>query len=146
MTRPLDERARGFLQRQRVAHLATASASGAPHVVPICFALLADTVYIAIDEKPKTSRLSRLRRLRNILENPEVAIVADLYDDADWTKLGFVLLRGKARVITPPSTEHSEAVHALRERYAQYRAMALESRPIIAADITAITSWGRLEP
>ena len=72
----MDERVRRFLQRQRVAHLATADASGAPHVVPICYVLSGETVYIAIDEKPKTSNVHRLRRLRNIAENAHVAIVA----------------------------------------------------------------------
>jgi PPOX class probable F420-dependent enzyme len=138
------ELARGFLERRRVAHLATADASGAPHVVPICFALVGETVYIAIDEKPKTSEVTRLRRLRNIAENPRVAIVADVYDDQDWSQLGFVLLRCTASVLSPQVTEHALAVDALREKYPQYRAMALESRPVIAAQITAVTPWGQL--
>ena len=141
----MDERVRRFLQRQRVAHLATADASGAPHVVPICYVLSGETVYIAIDEKPKTSNVHRLRRLRNIAENAHVAIVADVYDDEDWSKLGFVLLRADARVLAPESSEHTCAVAALRARYPQYRTMALESRPVIAARITSITAWGRLD-
>ncbi|HEY1298453.1 MAG TPA: pyridoxamine 5'-phosphate oxidase family protein, partial [Chloroflexota bacterium] len=56
----VDQQTRHFLERQRVAHLATADASGAPHVVPICFALLAETLYIAIDEKPKVDDVHRL--------------------------------------------------------------------------------------
>ena len=142
----MDERVRRFLERQRVAHLATADSSGAPHVVPICYVLLDETVYIAIDEKPKASNLSRLRRLKNIAENPRVAIVADVYDDEDWSRLGFVLLRAEARVLSPESDEHAGAVAALRARYAQYREMALETRPMIAARITSISPWGRLEP
>lgn len=72
---PLDDRARAFLRRRRVAHLATADAAGAPHVVPVCFALAGETVYIAIDRKPKSG--APLKRLRNIAENPSVALVAD---------------------------------------------------------------------
>jgi nitroimidazol reductase NimA-like FMN-containing flavoprotein (pyridoxamine 5'-phosphate oxidase superfamily) len=72
MTR-VDEQTRRFLERRRVAHLATADASGEPHVVPICFTLLAETLYIAIDEKPKRGDVRQLRRLRNIGENPRVA-------------------------------------------------------------------------
>ncbi len=95
----MDDRTRRFLERQRVAHLATADARGAPHVVPVCFALLDDTLYIAIDEKPKQADIWRLRRMRNIAANPQVAVVADVYDDADWSRLGFALVRGRARVL-----------------------------------------------
>jgi PPOX class probable F420-dependent enzyme len=140
----LDEEARAFLERQRLAHLATADASGAPHVVPICFALVGETLYIAIDEKPKRGDPLRLRRLRNIAETRRVAIVVDVYDDRDWSRLGFVLVRGLARVLTE-GIEHERAVGALRLRYVQYRAMALEDRPVIAADIERITKWGRLD-
>jgi PPOX class probable F420-dependent enzyme len=141
----VDDQTRRFLERRRVAHLATADAAGAPHVVPICFALLGDTLYIAIDEKPKIGDLSRLRRLRNIAENPRVAIVADVYDDLDWTRLGFVMLRASARLLDPPTAEHAQAVAALREKYSQYQAMALEARPVIAADIARVSTWGRLD-
>jgi PPOX class probable F420-dependent enzyme len=142
MTR-LDERARQFLERQRLAHLATADAAGVPHVVPICFALVGETVYVAIDEKPKTTNLGQLRRLRNIIANPRVAIVADVYDDVDWSRLGFVLLSAHARVVTE-GAEHVAAVSALRGRYQQYDAMALEARPVIAADVDHVTAWGHL--
>jgi PPOX class probable F420-dependent enzyme len=146
----MDDPTRGFFERQRVARLATADARGTPHVVPICFVLLGDTVYIAIDEKPKTAQFVRLRRLRNIAENPRVAIVADVYFDDDWSQLGFVMLRATARVISPADSsdadEHAHAVRALRDRYPQYRAMALDERPVIAADVTSVTAWGRLDP
>jgi PPOX class probable F420-dependent enzyme len=141
----LDEVARRFLDRQRVAHLATSDAHGTPHVVPICFAVIGDSVYVAIDEKPKSGDPRRLRRLRNISENPRVAIVADVYDDHDWSRLGFVLLRCRARLLEGGDAEHARAVAALRERYAQYRQMGLDERPVIAADIEQVTAWGRLE-
>ena len=80
-----------FIERRRVAHLATADATGRPHVVPVCFAHLDGRFYIAIDEKPKRSL--RLKRLRNIEENPQVALVFDRYDD-DWSRLGWVLVQG----------------------------------------------------
>jgi PPOX class probable F420-dependent enzyme len=142
-TMSLDERTRRFLETQRVAHLATSSAKGAPHVVPICFVLLGQTLYVAIDEKPKRGDVRRLRRLRNIAENPRVAVVADHYDE-DWTQLGFVLAHASARVLTGEDDEHVRAVAALREKYPQYRSMALEVRPVIAADIESVTAWGRL--
>jgi PPOX class probable F420-dependent enzyme len=140
----VDGQARGFLDRQRVAHLATADATGAPHVVPICFALVDETVYVAIDEKPKRGAPTQLRRLRNIAQNPQVAVVADVYDDDNWSRLGFVLMRGRARVLIG-GEEHRLALQALRARYPQYRSMALEQRPVIAIHIEKVTSWGQVQ-
>jgi coenzyme F420-0:L-glutamate ligase/coenzyme F420-1:gamma-L-glutamate ligase len=144
----VDESTRRFLERQRVAHLATADAGAEPHVVPICFALIDETIYVAIDEKPKHVDFWRLRRLKNIAENARVAIVADVYDDRDWSRLGFVLVRAAGRVLGPeadPASEHSRAVRELRLKYPQYVSMALDERPVIAADIHSVTTWGRLE-
>jgi len=140
----LDERARLFLERQRVAHLATADAAGVPHVVPICFALVGDRVYVSLDEKPKQGAPMQLRRVRNIEANPEVAVVADVYDDGDWTQLGFVLVHGRAHMLSDED-EHRRAVAALRDKYAQYRAMALDDRPVIAIAVERVTTWGRIE-
>jgi PPOX class probable F420-dependent enzyme len=140
----IDERARRFLERQRVAHLATADALGAPHVVPICFALIGETVFVSIDEKPKRGAPMQLRRLRNIEANPHVALVADVYDDGDWSRLGFVLVRGRARIVLV-GPEHMRGLAALRAKYAQYRAMALEGRPVIAIDVEHVTSWGQID-
>ncbi|HEY0582963.1 MAG TPA: TIGR03668 family PPOX class F420-dependent oxidoreductase [Chloroflexota bacterium] len=138
--------ARGFLMRQRVARLATVDESGAPHVVPVCFALVEQTVYIAIDEKPKRvgREVRRLQRLRNIAAEPRVALVADVYDDADWGRLGWVMARGTARVLEE-GQEHAAALAALRGKYAQYAAMALEGRPVIALAIERLTAWGELD-
>jgi PPOX class probable F420-dependent enzyme len=144
MSAKLNAEAWRFFERQRVAHLATSSAGGAAHVVPVCFALLDETVYVAIDDKPKrVDQPRRLRRLRNILENPRVAMVADVYDDRDWARLGFVLLHGTARVLDD-GPEHARAIEVLRAKYPQYRDMALEARPVIAADIRRVTAWGQL--
>src|SRR6266576_3398748 len=107
----------------------TASADGTPHVVPICFARLDDRVYVAIDEKPKRGTPGQLRRMRNIAANPRVAIVADVYDDDDWSRLGFVLLTGRARVLVDDE-EHRRAVEVLRAKYRQYASIALDERPV----------------
>jgi PPOX class probable F420-dependent enzyme len=136
----VDDDARAFLDRQRVAHLATASADGRPHVVPICFARLGDRLYVAIDEKPKRGQPGQLRRVRNILANPRVAIVADVYSE-DWSRLGFVLVSGRSRLLSD-GDEHQSAVSALRSKYAQYATMALDDRPVIAVDVEHVTRWG----
>ncbi len=137
-----------FLHSRRVAHLATAGPGAEPHVVPVCFAVAIrsdmeeDRCYIAIDEKPKRSAPGRLKRLRNIAANPAVALVADRYDD-DWSRLGYVLLHGRARVLEG-GPEHAEALRLLRQRYAPYRTMELEKRPVIAIAIERATGWGDL--
>ena len=127
-----------------MAHLATADGRGAPHVVPICFALVDETVYVAIDEKPKRGAPMHLQRLRNIAQNPRVAVVADMYDDRDWSRLGFVLIRGSARVLDA-GDEHRRALEVLRTKYVQYRTMALDERPVIAIQVERVTTWGHID-
>lgn len=134
---------RAFLARQRVGHLATVDRSGDPHVVPVCYAVGERTLYIPIDEKPK--RTDRpLKRMRNILETGRAAVVVDHYDE-DWTRLGWVLLRGTAELVHPGSHEQHEAIALLRQRYPQYATMALETRPVIALRIERVTAWGFLD-
>ena len=70
-----------------------------PHVVPVCFALSDDTLYITIDEKPKRGVGPPLKRLQNIAQNATVAIVVDRYEE-DWGRLGWVMLRGEAEILT----------------------------------------------
>jgi PPOX class probable F420-dependent enzyme len=108
--------------------------------VPVCFGLRGDTVYIAIDEKPKTGDYTRLRRLRNIAANPQVQLLFDEYDDTDWSRLRYVQLRGTARIIER-GEEHDGAVALLRHRYQQYVEMALESRPVIVVDVERVVEW-----
>src|SRR6266699_6264504 len=117
-----------FIQMQRVAHLATADADGHPHVVPVCYAFDGTHFYTPLDEKPKRVAGSKLRRVRNIQARPEVALVIDQYDD-DWSHLGYVLVQGRAQLLQPEDTTHAHALALLRERYSQYRTMALEKYP-----------------
>ncbi len=88
------------------------------------------TLYITIDEKPKRASARPLKRLRNMMDNPSVAFVADRYDE-DWRQLGWVMLRGHAEILAD-GPEHDRAQVLLRERYAQYRAMQLAELPVIA--------------
>ena len=129
---------RAFLESQRVAHLATADAAGIPNVGPVCFAVAGDSVYMTIDRKPKSGR--PLKRLRNIAENPHVTLTADHYDDDDWSRLRWVMVRGRAEVLES-GAEHDEAQQRLRDKYPQYRAMDLAPLPVIAVRIERITSW-----
>jgi PPOX class probable F420-dependent enzyme len=115
-----------------VARLATVDRDGRPHVVPICFVLDGDTLYTAVDEKPKRTR--RLKRLENIEANPQVEVVIDHYED-DWSKLWWVRLRGTARIVEDP-----RAVELLAAKYPQYRAQP-PAGPVIAIEIEGRSEW-----
>jgi PPOX class probable F420-dependent enzyme len=137
----LSEQQARFLASCRVGHLATADRRAQPHLVPVCFVVSGGALYISIDEKPKGDP-RRLKRLRNIVENPFAAFVADRYDE-DWTRLGWVMLRGPAEILTE-GAEHDRAQDLLRARYRQYQAMELEGLPVIAIRIERVASWGNL--
>lgn len=133
---------RGFLDRSRVAHMATADRLGVPHLVPVCFCLDGLSVYITIDEKPKRTDIP-LKRVRNILENPAVALTVDRWDE-DWTRLAWIMLRGNATILAN-GVEHDAAQDRLRLRYTQYRTMDLKPLPVIAVRIERVLSWGALD-
>jgi PPOX class probable F420-dependent enzyme len=137
----LNEVQRQFLDKSRVGRLATADKSGVPHVIPVCYAVAEDTLYVTIDEKPKRRDIP-LKRVRNILENPNAAFVCDRWDE-DWGRLGWVMLRGNAEILYD-GPEHDRAQELLRARYPQYRAMNLAELPVIALRIARATSWGEL--
>jgi PPOX class probable F420-dependent enzyme len=106
--------------------------NGRPHVVPICFAIDGDTVYTAVDEKPKRTR--RLKRLANIEANPYVEVLIDHYED-DWSRLWWVRLRGVARIVEDP-----HAVELLAAKYPQYREQP-PAGPVIAVTIEERSTW-----
>jgi len=130
-----------FLASCRVGHLATADAQAIPHLVPVCFVVSGGALYITIDQKPKGD-VRALKRLRNITENPVASFVADRWDE-DWSRLGWVMLRGPAQILDD-GAEHEQAQALLRSRYPQYRQMELSGLPVIAIRIERVTSWGDL--
>jgi PPOX class probable F420-dependent enzyme len=138
---PLRAAERDFLARSRVGYLATADTRAAPHVVPVCFVVSENTLYITVDQKPKRDPRA-LKRLRNLAENPVAAFVVDRWNE-DWTRLGWVMLRGPAEILAN-GAEHDRAQAWLCERYPQYRGMRLADLPVIALRITRVASWGHL--
>jgi len=139
--RMLSEQEARFLASRRIGHLATADARATPHLVPVCFVVSDGVLYITIDQKPKGDPRT-LKRLKNIIENPVAAFVADRYDE-DWTRLGWVMLRGPAAILAE-GAEHDGAQALLRSRYPQYWEMELAGLPVIAVRIDRVTSWGNL--
>ena len=149
MTRRPTEAELAFVAGRRVAHLATTGAAGEVTLHPFCFALIGGQVgpeiVTALDEKPKSVEDRRLGRVRDILERPEVAIVADEYQE-DWSRLGWVHLRGSASLLEPSDQSHSAAVTALRAKYRQYERMGLEDRLVIRIAVQSGSSWSGLGP
>jgi PPOX class probable F420-dependent enzyme len=135
----LNKKELALIRSARVAHLATADAKGQPHVIPICFVFDGKNFYSPIDEKPKRVAPQKLKRIRNILENPQVSLVIDSYNE-DWRKLNYVLLFGKARVLVS-GVKHRNAVKLLRRKYSQYREMTIDRLPMILVRPTRIRSW-----
>jgi PPOX class probable F420-dependent enzyme len=120
-----------------VARLATADADGRPHVVPMVFVLAGETIYSAVDAKRKRTR--SLRRLANVAANPQVAVLADCYDD-DWRKLWWVRADGTGRVLGVEEPEGRDAVARLVERYPQYREQP-PAGPVLAIDVERWSGW-----
>ncbi|MGC2413237.1 MAG: TIGR03668 family PPOX class F420-dependent oxidoreductase [Stellaceae bacterium] len=137
----LTERQRRFLDHGRVGHLATADAKGAPHLVPVCYAIDDVALYITVDEKPKQRDIP-LKRVRNIRDNPQAAFIVDRYDE-DWRRLGWVMLRGAAEILDE-GPEHDHAQALIVARYPQLKAMRIAELPVIALRIARATDWGDL--
>ena len=132
-----------FLARMRVARLATADASGQPHVIPIVFATDGQRLYTPVDEKPKRVAPSRLKRVRNLLVNPQVAVVVDEYDE-DWTRLAWVLVTGQGEIVEAGEA-HALGLRLLQAKYPQYDVMPLEHRLLIVVTPVRVTGWGALD-
>jgi PPOX class probable F420-dependent enzyme len=124
------------LEESYVARLATVDVDGRPHIVPITFGLEDQTLYFAVDFKPK--RTTNLKRLSNIATNPAVSVLIDNYE-SDWSRLWWVRLDGTARIVAEPG-EVESALNLLVKRYEQYR----ETRPagpVVAITIERMTGW-----
>jgi len=134
--------ARRLLERGRVGHLATADAAGRPHVVPVCYAFDERALYFVADQKPKRTAARSLKRLRNLRENPQAALVVDEWDE-DWTRLAWVMVRGPARVETD-TERRADALVLLHRRYPQYDAMRLDdayAHPLVRLSAAHVVTW-----
>jgi PPOX class probable F420-dependent enzyme len=123
----------------RVGRLATVDAAGRPHLVPVCFTLASDetsTVYTAVDDKPKRS--TRLRRVANVAATGVACLLVDEYDE-DWTRLWWVRLDCRARVVADPA-ERSRAVAVLSGKYVQYAARP-PGGPVLALQVERWRGW-----
>ena len=120
------------LATARVGRLATVTADGRPHVVPVCFALHGGTIYTAVDAKPKSTRA--LRRLENVRATGRASLLVDHYEE-DWSRLWWVRVDGAAEVL-----DSDDGIDALAAKYEQYRA-ARPAGPLIAIAPERWRSW-----
>jgi PPOX class probable F420-dependent enzyme len=132
---------REFMVTRRVARLATADSSGAPHVVPVCYAYDAGHIYSALDLKPKRVEGHRLKRVRNIAENSRVALVVDDYLEK-WDELAYVLVRGRAHILEDGERRRS-AEAMLRHKYPQYEGLLDEGCTVIDIVPDRVVWWGK---
>ncbi len=130
------EEARARFAASPVARLATADAEGRPHLVPITFVVDGNTLYFAVDHKPKTT--GDLRRLRNIEQNPCVSVLADHYAD-DWSTLWWARADGRAEVWPQPARRRTP-VGLLRAKYPQYATCPPEG-PVVAITVRRWSGW-----
>jgi len=127
--------ARARFAAARVARLATADAAGRPHLVPVAFAVAGDTIYSAVDAKPKRTRA--LRRLANVRANPAASLLVDHWDEEDWSRLWWVRADGRGRVLDPGEAEARRAVGLLHERYPRQRA----DGEVLAVEVERWSGW-----
>ncbi len=132
------ERQRRLFTAARVARLATADAAGIPHLVPVVFVVVHDTIYTVVDAKPK--RTTALRRLANVAANPAASVLVDHYNDADWSDLWWVRADGTGRVLEADEPEARQAIDLLAERYPQHRDDRPQG-PVLAIDVVRWSGW-----
>ena len=127
-------------EEARVARLATVDDSGAPHLVPVCYATDGHAYYSPIDQKPKRTPPGGLRRLRNIRANPRVALLIDHYEE-DWRRLRWVMVQGRAQLLEA-GAEWMQARDLLEAKYPQYRLMRIgETAPMIKIVPERVLDW-----
>jgi PPOX class probable F420-dependent enzyme len=131
-----------FMERARIARLATANSESRPYLVPVVFVFDGNYFFIPIDEKRKTIKPEKLKRVKNINENPNVALLIDEYSE-DWTKLAFVMVQGRASIVNKSQEKNMrlrEAYKKLRAKYPQYRKTGLGEMCIMIKP-KKIASW-----
>lgn len=129
-----------FIARHRVGRLATADADGAPYAVPVCYAFDGERIYTALDGKPKSVAAGRLKRVRNIRANPNVALLIDDYSE-DWSALAYVMVRGEASIVED-GAERQRAEDLLRQKYPQYERLLEPGCAVIRIAPRRVVGWG----
>ena len=140
----LTEKEKEFLLSHRVARMATVDKHGNPLVLPICYVYNGRDIYTPLDKKPKRVSVKELKRVKNILENPNVSVVVDEYSE-DWDKLGYIIILGTAGLLEY-GKEYEYSLRLLCKKYPQYVEMKLLelNLPVIRIIPLRFISWGRI--
>lgn len=133
-----------FVSEAQVGRLATVSADGEPHVIPVCHALVDGRLVVVLDEKPKTVAPEELQRVHNIQATSLASLVVDQYSE-DWDELGWVRVTGSAELVEPTANGHETGIVALTEKYPQYADQTLSDKPLIRIEPQRVRSWGMLD-
>jgi PPOX class probable F420-dependent enzyme len=131
-----------FIQRVRVARLATIDSEFKPHLVPVVFVFDGNHFFIPVDEKRKKTKPEKLRRIKNIQGNPNVALLIDEYSE-DWSRLAFVMIQGTASVVKyrpQADIQLKQAVKELTTKYTQYQKIGTGEMCIIIKP-EKVASW-----
>lgn len=116
--------------------LATINRTGAPDLVPVCFAIVDGHVAIPVDSvKPKRS--TALGRIRNLERDPRATLLLEQWDAADWSRLWWV----RASLVRAEASPElgGRLVAGLRSRYPQYAGIEFDA--VLTFRIDRIGGW-----
>ena len=108
----ISHNANTYISTHRVARLSTSDSKGQPNVIPICYGFDGQYIYTALDFKSKRVEFRKLKRVTNILSNPQVAVVVDDFSE-DWNDLSYILIIGHAKILEN-GLKRDQEIHRLR--------------------------------
>ena len=130
-----------FVRDARLGRFATVGEHGMPFLQAFCFVWLNGAIYSALDAKPKRVPVEQLKRVRNVLDRPNIGVIIDRWSE-DWSELAYVQFRGTASLLRE-GEERDQALVALHAKYRQYDVMPIEENPTIKITPSGVTVWGR---
>ncbi len=120
-----NQKTKTLIKRAKVARLATVDQKSHPYVVPVVFVFHENSFFIPLDDKTKSVNPKKLKRVKNIVGNPNVTLLIDKYQN-DWKKLFFLMIHGTATVIDGKNSKLMDKIHKLLiSKYPQYKKIGI---------------------
>ena len=131
----LNKKTARLIANERVCRVATTGPEGRPHLVPVVHVLAGDKIYFGSGDDG--------RKVRNLRDNPHVALTVDLYSD-DWSQLRGVMVQGTARLIErgPRFKQARARLYAKYPQYAKEAALSPSDSVIVEVSPTHVFTWG----
>lgn len=131
----LTRKAAKLIAHERVCRVATTSAEGQTHLVPVVHVLHGDKIYFGSGDDG--------RKVENLRENPRIAVTIDLYSE-DWSQLRGVMVQGTARLIErgPRFKQARARLYAKYQQYAKEAALSPSDSVIVEVTPTHVFTWG----